>query len=432
VFSRPPAPSDTLLSGYPVVTAFARLSRGDVRTTGRDQPHARRRADSSVSSGDGQGSSANGSGGHCQGSGSGSGSGSDDNHGSYEGGHAKEEANTALRTDTDDSDGGAGGLVHGDTPEDISLSAAIKDINALRVEAGLATELEISTMTVVVMLNYRVKLAQLVDHYEEVGLTGYGFEMAQGGRRFSNCVTLLGKGVVPPSHGGASAGAGTDPGDYDSERSKGAASLAIKIFSNGNVHLAGVRTVRTALDYATLVCAMLDRLRERGSNHHGASSAARVYRIASWNVTLINAYFRLALPQGSTIDLGKLQEAVMRYTPHYVVVNSDAHAGATIRMLYEGVQRISVMVFESGNVLISAFINAPQLRAAYNFVTGFVKTHSEAIIRSGGGPSTANKAGGAADAPSRHSKRRRLASGAGAGVSTSASGFDYGRFMVLK
>jgi TATA-box binding protein (TBP) (component of TFIID and TFIIIB) len=248
------------------------------------------------------------------------------------------------------------------------------------------SEFKISTMTVLIMLNYRINLDKLQKRYMDTDVVKFMEKHGQwnmkksGGSCFYNCVLLSQKRVV------------------QKDNKKGSETMAIKVFSNGNLHMTGVKSISMALQQAEMVRELMGLVYEND-----------VFEIVEHDVLMVNGYFKLNLPQGSFVCLKTLYDLLCNDSKHFCMFNNDQHAGVMIKMLQNnGSSKVSVMVFDSGNILISAFVNGSQAIAAYEFVTQFIQTNYANVIKEIGTiPTDCRQSAGATE-------------------------FDYSKFIVLR
>ena len=165
--------------------------------------------------------------------------------------------------------------------------------------------------------------------------------------------------------------------------------VAIKVFSNGNLHMTGVSSVKCALETAEQVCEIL------GKNH----------KVIDYQIMLINCCFRYAL-EDKIVSLHNFYKCLLRDSKYFCVLNSDTHAGLRIKVNYgPELHTSSIIVFQNGNVLVNAFVSGDELIHAFTYLSDCFKKYGHDILQQKG--------------ESTHSKRRK-------------GEFDYSQFLVLK
>jgi TATA-box binding protein (TBP) (component of TFIID and TFIIIB) len=182
---------------------------------------------------------------------------------------------------------------------------------------------------------------------------------------------------------------------------KQASKVAIKCFKNGSLHITGVRSIERAITIAQVICAFYELIHEE---EHEAPS----YTIKSFDVQLVNAHFSIDVADGN-LRLQEMFHILLRESQHMCMYNNERHAGVIIKFLTESMRTLSIILFESGNVLICAFCDKAEYLEGWQYVTHFLNSHWEAIW-------SPVKLGS-------HSTKTKVLSSSG--------GFDYGKYIVL-
>lgn len=150
--------------------------------------------------------------------------------------------------------------------------------------------------------------------------------------------------------------------------------VSIKVFSNGNLHMTGVKSTREALEWAERVSEFLGK------------RLSRVYRMASFNVQLINGCFGLSGDMDNTqLCLNTLQSLVPK--EHPTVFQPDGHPGLRIKYMETSSscqgsrKKASIIVFRSGKILINAFLSGRDLLDCYNFITGIIESNNQNVLK---------------------------------------------------
>jgi TATA-box binding protein (TBP) (component of TFIID and TFIIIB) len=223
---------------------------------------------------------------------------------------------------------------------------------------------KITTMTILVILNYNVHLETFLRNYHDHDLNEWKIKPKSG---FLNCILLHKKTTT-----------GT---------------VAVKLFSNGNLHITGVRYITDALVCSQDIIQLLDNVFD-----------INVYEIVDFDVQLMNSCLKFTLPDKRLISLKAFHSILLDSTPHLCIFNNDQHAGLRIKVLNEHCHKTSIIVFESGNVLINAFVTATELFESFSLIANYIQTHSKAILN---------------DAPDTHMVKCK-------------KDFDYKKYIVLK
>lgn len=154
--------------------------------------------------------------------------------------------------------------------------------------------------------------------------------------------------------------------DDENEDTKKKGVVSIKCFTNGSLHITGVKTINSAIAISKAFCILYDIV-------HGSSEDA-LYQIVSFKVQLINSHFSIDVGDGC-ISLDKLFRFLLSNTEHMCMYNSERHAGVLIKILLNNMRYVSVIVFDTGNILVSAFCDEEEFTLAWNFVIDFLSKY---------------------------------------------------------
>lgn len=192
---------------------------------------------------------------------------------------------------------------------------------------------KITTMTILVSLDSRISIKALVNKDQDSQ-----WNIQQG--KFLNCLLF-----VPKNR-----------------------KVSIKVFSNGNLHMTGVKTIREALEWGERLGDFLQKC------------LGQVFRISAFNVQLINGCFALPIQtENSQLCLNTLQELVPKEYP--TIFQPDAHPGLRIKYMDGTKKKASIILFRSGKVLMNAFLNGRDLLECYNFLMNIFDEAKENILK---------------------------------------------------
>ena len=127
---------------------------------------------------------------------------------------------------------------------------------------------------------------------------------------------------------------------------------AVKIFTNGNMHMTGIKDIMDAVCLADVFSTIL--------NCYGSSPKF------AFDIQLANFCHILADIAPNRLDLSKLESALKSKTPYSTFYNTERHAGIIIRAV-----DFTLLVFDSGNTIISSLKTPQELQLAGEFI----KTH---------------------------------------------------------
>lgn len=143
--------------------------------------------------------------------------------------------------------------------------------------------------------------------------------------------------------------------------------VSVKCFTNGSLHITGIKNVSLALSLAESFCTLYDVV------------FGQLFSIDSYDVQLINSHFSLNLGEGA-FDLTKLFAATIKETQHLCMYNNERHAGVIIKLLTETCSQVTVIVFDTGNILVCAFHNVDEFVLAWDFITSFLASHWHSVF----------------------------------------------------
>jgi hypothetical protein len=142
--------------------------------------------------------------------------------------------------------------------------------------------------------------------------------------------------------------------------------LAIKCFTNGTLHITGVDNVSRGLEIAEMFGALLDVV-------EGGNGCNSTFKVERFELQLMNIHSRIDIGNGR-IDLDKLFQIVLQTTQHMSSYNKERHNGLIIKILTESMHTVSVIVFDSGNILVCACKDAFSFKEAYEFIIGVLQS----------------------------------------------------------
>ena len=125
---------------------------------------------------------------------------------------------------------------------------------------------------------------------------------------------------------------------------------AVKVFTNGNMHMTGIKDLMDAVCLADVFAAMI--------KSYGASpDFSFVIQLANFCHTLAD------IAPSSKLDLGKLESHLRSRTPYATFYNTERHAGVIMRA-----PAFTLLTFESGKTIISSVTTPEELKEAGDFI----------------------------------------------------------------
>lgn len=148
------------------------------------------------------------------------------------------------------------------------------------------------------------------------------------------------------------------PTETDGVSTKILKKQSIKLFCNGNIHITGVKDVRDALYLADVFITILEIA-------YGGNGMGNMFPMQKYDIQLINFYFDIPsmLKDEYVLDLNKVLDELTKNICYYVSYNTERHAGIIVKAL-----DFTIMIFESGSVLISSIKTLEQLEKAKDFI----------------------------------------------------------------
>lgn len=140
----------------------------------------------------------------------------------------------------------------------------------------------------------------------------------------------------------------------------------IKVFRNGNLHITGEKQPAANIRIAQDVCNVLEQCFGR----------ARV--VYDFDVQMVNTNFRVNIG----LMLGPLRDAIAR-DPAVVKASYDpeTYPGVNCKVKVSSGRVASVLIFNSGHVIITGIKQFCELSQAFAFITGFIDRHSKTVRR---------------------------------------------------
>lgn len=141
--------------------------------------------------------------------------------------------------------------------------------------------------------------------------------------------------------------------------------VAIKCFTNGALHITGVENVGRALEIAEMFGALLELV-------EGGNGCGSMFEVERFELQLMNVHFQMNIHEGK-IDLERLFQFVLQRTQHMSSYNKERHNGLIVKILTENMHTVSVIVFDSGNILVCACKDDTSFTEAYSFIIGILQ-----------------------------------------------------------
>lgn len=147
--------------------------------------------------------------------------------------------------------------------------------------------------------------------------------------------------------------------------------VTIKIFSNGNLHMTGAKSVFMAVEYGNLLCRCFEQLFYES------------FVIQTFSIQLVNATCKFDIGNDSVISLSTFKD-IVHERDLQCFYNNDVHAGLRIKLPYTenlAPHQSTVILFATGSLLFNAFLCGKEFLNAYNIITNLFSQHKSDIIK---------------------------------------------------
>jgi len=171
---------------------------------------------------------------------------------------------------------------------------------------------------------------------------------------------------------------------------------AVKIFCNGSLHVNGCKSVGEFLEVCNIVCDMLNLMytdlreirnganrgeeeekwaeKEKTENEEGYDKYP-VFALEKFDVQLINTNF--VVPH--KFDLPKLRDLIEERSG--IDADLDVAFHPAINLKYQVDDReVTILVFNSGSIIITGVVKSNELLDSYKFITNFLEEHLSAVV----------------------------------------------------
>ena len=133
-------------------------------------------------------------------------------------------------------------------------------------------------------------------------------------------------------------------------------SQSVKLFCNGNLHITGVKNITEALYIGEVFGIILDLV-------HGGNIG--VFSVEGQpSVQLVNVCIKLPIPDNNIINLQNTVTTLKTKTTYFVCYNTERYPGIIVKA-----PNFSLLIFDSGNLIITATKTVEQIREAHDYIT---------------------------------------------------------------
>lgn len=151
--------------------------------------------------------------------------------------------------------------------------------------------------------------------------------------------------------------------------------VSIKCFTNGTLHITGVRAMHRAYEIAQMFCMLLELI-------EGGNGLSDVYTIKGHSVQLINVHVNLQQPCDNlhqSINLIHVNDILQKKTLHHTTYNNDRHSGVNVKFLTSNMVYVTILIFDSGNILLCGIKSITDFKEAFDFLMEFIEQYIKEI-----------------------------------------------------
>jgi hypothetical protein len=141
--------------------------------------------------------------------------------------------------------------------------------------------------------------------------------------------------------------------------------IAIKCFTNGTLHITGATLLHRAYEIAQMFCVLMELV-------DGGSGIDDAYTIRDYSIQLINVHVGLKIPQATSINLHQLYQQLKTNNKYLTQYDSNRHSGVIVKFLTSATMYVSILFFESGNILLCGVKSVNDLIESIKFAVDLI------------------------------------------------------------
>lgn len=146
---------------------------------------------------------------------------------------------------------------------------------------------------------------------------------------------------------------------------------AIKIFCNGALHVNGCKCVEEFMRVCEIVCSVLNFICKLGD-----APEKDKFALKDFNVQLVNTNMMIRY----TLSLPRVYKHFTADYPDIMKCDYDAEFHPAVMIKHAVLKReVTILIFNTGHVIITGVIDARELVESYRFVTSFLERHIHEI-----------------------------------------------------
>jgi TATA-box binding protein (TBP) (component of TFIID and TFIIIB) len=157
-----------------------------------------------------------------------------------------------------------------------------------------------------------------------------------------------------------------------SEKKPGLNRKAIKIFCNGALHVNGCKRVEEFIGVCRIVCDVLNFIYKREQQ-----DASQMFNLGKFDVQLINTN----LVVNHKLNLSAVSDFLEMEADDNIQVDYDVSFHPAVNVKNSVNRRdVTILIFNSGSIIITGVVTAHELVESYKFVTSFLHRHLDNVV----------------------------------------------------
>jgi TATA-box binding protein (TBP) (component of TFIID and TFIIIB) len=162
--------------------------------------------------------------------------------------------------------------------------------------------------------------------------------------------------------------------------------VSVKLFRNGSIQAAGCNSIETISIMLEKLCKAINMKKavivykgeKKITKKPFATKLANVVpkKAQDLKIVMINSGFAVnfKIDRENLYNILLLKNVDCTYDP-------IIHAGVNIRYFHKGLKKVTIFVFESGNIIITGGINCGQIRGAFEFICDILERNYDDVIK---------------------------------------------------
>jgi TATA-box binding protein (TBP) (component of TFIID and TFIIIB) len=150
--------------------------------------------------------------------------------------------------------------------------------------------------------------------------------------------------------------------------------INVKLFKNGSIQMTGCKSILNIVEVLQILFNEL-KIIKHGKSFVNDINLLDIDHVINIQIVMINSYFNIEFK----IDLNKLHDLLIE-NHYFCLYDSDKHAGVNIKYEYDD-KSITILVFETGNIIITGATTCDQINEAYKFINKKILENFYRVIK---------------------------------------------------